>query len=115
MIKSASQQTAHDAGMQPVIEEVNDPAEVARSKAQHERALRNTAWLEAHWQDLVPQARGKFLAVAGQEAFLVDTPEAAWAWAEANHPDDDGAIVQYVRPQRGPRIYASFGQMALMR
>jgi len=52
----------------------------------------------------VPQARGKFLAVAGQEAFLADTAAAAWAWVEARHPEDDGAVVQYVRPQQGPRI-----------
>ena len=91
---------------QLIIEEVNDPAVVARSRAQDERARRNSEWLQGHWPDLLPQARGKFLAVAGQEAFLADTPEEAWRRARAAHPDDDGAISQYVFPEGGLRIYA---------
>jgi hypothetical protein len=89
------------------IEEVNDPVEIARARAQDERARRNSDWLQAHWADFLPQAYGKFLVVAGQEAFLADTPEQAWAAAQAAHPDDDGAFIQYLRPGRGPRIYAS--------
>jgi hypothetical protein len=90
-----------------IIEEITDPAEVARAKAQHERYKRNSDWLQAHWADLLPQARGKFLVVAGQEAFLADTPDQAWAWAERVHPEDHGALVQYVRTYQGPRIYAN--------
>jgi hypothetical protein len=93
-------------GTHLIIEEVNDPAEVARSKARHERALRNLEWLEKHWADLLPQAYGKFLAVAGEEAFVADAPEQAWIWIEATHPDDSGAFVRYVFPKGGPRIYA---------
>ncbi len=92
-----------------VIEEVNDPVEVARFRAQDERARRNSDWLQAHWPELLPDARGKFLAVAGREAFIADSSEEAWALARAAHPEDDGALVQYVRPERGPRIYASHG------
>ena len=88
------------------IEEVDDPDEVARFRAQDERARRNSDWLQGHWADVLPQARGKFLAVAGEEAFIANTPEEAWAMAEAAHPEDDGAFVEYVRPERGPRIYA---------
>ncbi len=90
-----------------IIEEVTDPAEIARSKQQFDRHKRNTDWLQAHWGDLLPQARGKFLAVANQQAFLADTPEEAWAWTEHMHPEDDGAFVQYVRIDKGPRIYAN--------
>jgi hypothetical protein len=89
-----------------VIEEVSDPDEIQRSRAQDERHRRNSAWLQAHWRDVLPQARGKFVAVAGQEAFIAETPAAAWAWVEATHPEDTGAIVRYVRTQRGPRLYA---------
>jgi hypothetical protein len=89
-----------------IIEEVDDPVEIARFQAQDERARRNSKWLQAHWPDVLPHARGRFLAVAGQEAFIADTPEEAWAMAEAAHPDDDGLLVQYVRPEPGPRIYA---------
>ena len=89
-----------------VIEEVNDPVEVVRFRAQYEQAKRNGDWLQAHWADVLPQAYGKFLAVAGQEARIADTPEAAWDWAEKAHPEDKGALVRYVRPPGGPRIYS---------
>src|SRR5271165_7088349 len=89
------------------IEEVNDPVEVARCKAQDERGRRNSDWLQAHWADLLPQARGKFVAVAEQEAFIARTAEEAWAWAARIHPDDNGALVRYVRIGKGPRIYAN--------
>jgi len=55
------------------IEEINDPVEVARCKAQDERGRRNSDWLQAHWADLLPQSRGKFVAVADQEAFIAGT------------------------------------------
>jgi hypothetical protein len=88
-----------------IIEEVTDPNEIARALAQDERHRRNNEWLEAHWADVLPQARGKFLAVAGQEAFIAATSAEAWAWVDAAHPEDDGATVRYVRPEKGPRIY----------
>ena len=89
-----------------VIEEINDPAAIARHQAQDERASQNSAWLQAHWSDLLPQARGKFLVVAGQEAFLSDVLDEALAQARAAHPDDHGALAQYVLPRTGPRIYS---------
>lgn len=92
-----------------VVEEVHDPAAVARCRAQDERAKRNRDWLEAHWDKVLPQARGRFLAVAGQEAFLANTPEEAWALARAAHPADDGAFSQYVFPEGGPRVYGHRG------
>jgi hypothetical protein len=98
-----------------ILEEVSDPAEAARCRAQLERARRNMDWLERHWGDLLPQARGKHLAMAGQEAFAADTPEEAWAWVKANHPEDDGAFVQYVIPEQGPRFYANRREMAYLR
>ena len=88
-----------------IIEEIYDPNEVARAQAQDARHRRNSEWLQTHWADVLPQARGKFLAVAGQESFIADTPAAAWAWIDATHPEDDGAIVQYIRSDTGPRIY----------
>jgi hypothetical protein len=89
------------------IEEVSNPHDTARALAQDEHHRRNSDWLQRHWADVLPQARGKFLAVAGQEPFIADTPEAAWAWVATTHPEDDGAMVQYVRPEAGPRIYAN--------
>ena len=91
------------------IEEVTDPTEIARARDQTRRARQNSEWLESHWSDLLPQARGRFLAVAGRHAHIADNAEAAWAWVESAHPDDDGAFVQYVRAEKGPRIYAHRG------
>lgn len=87
------------------IEEVTDPRELDQAHRQRERHRRNDEWLQSHWDDLLPQARGKFLAVAGQQAFLAETPADAWSWAETTHPEDDGAFVQFVPKTPGPRIY----------
>jgi hypothetical protein len=94
------------------IERVTDPAEISRHRAQHERARRNSDWLQAHWTDLLPQARGKFVAVAGQEAFIGETAQDAWGQAEKAHPEDDGALCQYVFPHTGPRFYGHRRRMA---
>jgi hypothetical protein len=83
-----------------------------QSRAQQQRAKRNSDWLQAHWSDLLPQARGKYLAVAGEEAFVADTPEEARAMAHAAHPDDDGALSRYVFPNIWPRIYAYLWRVA---
>lgn len=91
---------------QLVFEEVTDPAEIERSRAAFARLKLNSDWLQSHWPDLLPAAKGKYVAVAGQEAFIADTPEAAWRWAGEAHPDDNGAFVHYVIAARGPRIYA---------
>jgi len=94
------------------IEVVNDPVEVARCKAQDERARRNSDWLQSHWANLLPQTQGKFVAVAGLEAFIANTPEEAWAMARAAHPEDDGALGQYVFSGPGPRIYENRWRVA---
>lgn len=90
------------------IEEVTDPEIIKARLEQDERHRRNSEWLQAHWADVLPQARGKFLAVAGEEAFIADTPEEAWAWAQSAHPEDNGAFVHYIRVEKGPRIYAHY-------
>lgn len=89
------------------LEEVTDPEEVARHYAVAEAGARNSNWLESHWGDLLPGARGRFVAVAGQEAFVADSPEEAIALARAAHPDDLGLLIRYIIPERGWRIYAN--------
>src|SRR5688500_12420869 len=89
-----------------IIEDVDDPAITACARGQHGRCKCNSDWLQAHWADLLSQVRWKFVAVAVQEAFISATPVEAWRLARAAHPDDDGAISQYVFPEGGPRIYA---------
>jgi hypothetical protein len=85
------------------------PADPTPFIAREERSRRNSQWLQAHWGDLLPQALGKHLAVAGEEAFIADTPQEAWAMAKRAHPEDDSATIQYVNPHRGPKIYAHRG------
>jgi hypothetical protein len=100
----------------PITMDVVEASSVsANSRAQHARFKRNSDWLQAHWPDLLPDALGKHLVVAGQEAFLADTSAAAWAMAKSAHPDDDGAFCQYVPSHRGPRIYAHRGRVAGVR
>jgi hypothetical protein len=88
-----------------------DPEEIAEGDAVRRQAKLNRDWLESHWADILPEARGKFVAVAGQEAFIADTDAEAWARAKAAHPEDRGAISRYVRASRGPRIYAHHWQV----
>ncbi len=92
-----------------VIEEVTDPDEVVKARAQRKRFDRNSAWLQAHGQELYARHRGKCVCVAGEEAFVADTPEEAMGLARAAHPDDDGSFVQYIPRERYARIYAHRG------
>jgi hypothetical protein len=95
-----------------IIEAIDDDARSGPARGQIERGWRNLNWLTANWATLLPQAQGRFVAVAGQESFLADSAVAAWAWAKSDHPNDDGAIVQYVRQDQGPRIYLARGAKA---
>ena len=86
------------------IEEVNDPVEVARCKAQDERARRNSDWLQSHWADLLPQRehvrrRGRSGGVHRGHS------RRGLGHGTGGSPRDDGALSQYVFPGQGPRIY----------
>ncbi|HEV3003394.1 MAG TPA: hypothetical protein VGX78_02990 [Pirellulales bacterium] len=89
------------------IEEIREPDLFSQRVRQGARAKLNRDWLSAHWTDVLPAARGRFLAVAGQEAFIADTARQAWDLAGAAHPEDDGAICQYIYREVGPRIYGN--------
>lgn len=89
------------------FEEVPASARTERDRLGDEQFHCNTKWLEMHWADVLPQAHGRFIAVAGQEAFIADTPEEAEARAKAAHPEDVGILVQFVLPPGGPRIYGN--------
>jgi hypothetical protein len=83
------------------------PAKPAVVEARQERARRNDAWIQAHWGEIAPQARGKYVAVAGAQAFLAEIAEKARALARAAHPDDDTVTVYFISPKQGPRVYAN--------
>lgn len=89
-----------------VMEEVNDPGELAEARAQREQFDRNSAWLQAHASEVYPKHRGKCICVAGEELFVANTASDAIARATAAHPHDKGRFVHYIPKERVPRIYA---------
>src|SRR5258708_17944355 len=91
-----------------VIEEVTDPNEIARHRAQDERHARNLKWLESHWGDL-PHARGRYVAVANEQPFVADTAEAAWNYGHAQSPPADVPIGIRGPASGGWMIYLASG------
>jgi hypothetical protein len=89
------------------MEEVTDPVELARSRAQWERFDRNSAWLQAHVPEIYSRYRGKFICVAGEELFVGNTASEALALAKAAHPEDDGLFIRYIPLEKMTRIYAN--------
>ena len=89
-----------------IMEEVNDPVELAKAQEQWERFDRNAAWLQAHASEIYVRYRGKYFCIAGEELFVADTPEEAWALAIAAHPEDDGRFMRYIPREKLARIYA---------
>jgi hypothetical protein len=98
--------------IQVAMEEVTDPVEIARFRAQWEQAERNSAWLQAHAHEIYTQHRGKFIVVAGEELFVGDTPEEVHALAKAAHPEDKGSLSRYIYPQKMARVYANQWKVA---
>ena len=90
-----------------VMEEVTDPEELAKAQAQWERFDRNSAWLQAHAQEIYTRYRGKCICIAGEELFVADTPEEVLALASAAHPEDDGFFLHYIPREKVARIYAN--------
>ena len=89
-----------------VMEEVTDPEELAKARAQHERFDRNSAWLQAHVPEIYSRYRGKCICIAGEELFVADTPKEVLALANAKHPEDDGKFLRYIPQEKVARIYA---------
>ncbi|MEW6363893.1 MAG: hypothetical protein AB1714_04560 [Acidobacteriota bacterium] len=89
-----------------VMEELTDPVELARARAQLERFDRNSAWLRAHASEVYMRYRGRCICVAGEELFVADTPQEVRALAKAAHPGDDGSFVRYIPREKAPRVYA---------
>lgn len=89
-----------------VMEEVTDPQELAKARAQRQRFDRNSAWLQAHATEVYRSHRGKCVCIAGEELFVADTPEQSLALAKAAHPEDDGSFLRYIPREKMDRIYA---------
>jgi hypothetical protein len=95
-----------------VMTEVTDPALMAKVRAQHERADRNSAWLQAHVPEIYSKYRGRCICVAGEELFVANTVAEVMALAKAAHPEDDGAILRYILKEKREMIYAASGALA---
>ncbi len=95
-----------------VMSELTDPVELAKSRAQDERAARNSAWLQAHVPEIYSQYRGKCICVAGEELFVADNAREVAALAKAAHPEDDGLLIRYIPKEKLERIYVASRTMA---
>jgi hypothetical protein len=89
-----------------VMEEVNDPSELATARAQDVQFERNFRWFQSHATEIFTCYRGKCVVIAGQELFAADKPAEAWALAEAAHPEDDGSYIYYIPKEKVARVYA---------
>jgi hypothetical protein len=89
-----------------IMEEVSDPAELAKAHSQHERFERNSTWLQSHIPEVYSRYRGKCICVAGEELFVADTPREVIALAYAAHPEDDGKLLRYIPKEKAVRVYA---------
>lgn len=98
-----------------VMEEVTDPEELAKARAQRERFDRNFGWFQAHATEIFSRYRGKCIVIAGEELFASDTPAEAWALAEREHPEDNGSFIHYIPKEKVARIYAHRRRMGAVR
>lgn len=86
------------------MEVVTDPVEIERANAQWKQAEANRAWLWPRLVELAAGNRGRYICVAGREAFIADTPVEARKLAREAHPEDKGVISHYFRPSTLPVI-----------
>jgi len=89
---------------QVTIEEHPTTPEMARL---FEQAERNMTWLSEHAEELeiFKRHRGRYVAAAGGELFVADTPEEVERLARAKHPDEM-PHVRYIFREMRSRIYA---------
>ncbi len=98
-----------------VMEELTDPAELAKARAQDERFARNWAWFESHASEIYASHRGKCVCIAGEEIFVADTAEEVLASAMAAHPEDDGRFTRIIPREKVTRVYVGRWRMASVR
>ena len=98
--------------LNPVIEMVEEPEltseELAAYRKRSEDHRRNWEWYQTHVLEF-GQHRGKHLCIAGQEAFVAETSQEAWAAARTAHPEDGGIFHFYVPERKAIRVDAYQG------
>ena len=87
-----------------IIEEQPLAPELARL---FEQARRNLLWFNEHVVELevYKRYRGRYVAAAGRELFVADTPEEVERLAREKHPDDL-PHVRYIPREKRSRIYS---------
>jgi hypothetical protein len=87
-----------------IIEEGPMPPELAIA---FEKARRNRQWFSEHLRELevYERYRGRYVAAAGGELFVADTPEEIDRLVREKYPDDF-AHVRYIPRKKLSRIYA---------
>ena len=55
-------------------------------------------WLDAHYDELLARAPGKYVAVVGEDSRVVDSLDAGSAWAQQSHPGEP-MLVQRLIPR----------------
>lgn len=93
-------------GLIAMYEDGISPEELAAFHAQREKYERNRSWLLPRLHEIHARHKGNCICVAAEELFVAETPEEAIALASAAHPEDDGRLLRYLSPVKGPRIYA---------
>ena len=94
--------------LQPIVmEEVDDPAEIARAQLRRAMFDRNFEWLAQHAPEVYEEYRGMHIAIAGEEVFAADTSEEALALASTAHPEDQSRFAQYLPREKMARVYAN--------
>jgi hypothetical protein len=89
---------------QVTIEEHEMPPDLARMFAQ---ARRNLLWFSenAEGLEVYNRYRGRYVAAAGGELFVADTPEEVERLAHDKYPDEI-SHVRYIPLEKRSRIYA---------
>ena len=106
MVDQVTQGTYHRAmSQQVIIEEHEMTPEMARL---FEQGRRNLFWFSENAERLgvFKVHRGRYVAAAGGELFVADTPEEVRRLAQEKHPDES-AHVRYIPREKRYRIYAS--------
>jgi hypothetical protein len=93
------------------IEVIDDPVRNAETRSIVEAFDKNVDWLSSHWAEVLPAAYGKYVAVAGQQAFIADDWREAERLARDKYPDDKGLYIRYVNPHQGIRLYGYRGRL----
>jgi len=81
-------------------EPITDPDVTANFRLQMEQFARNSAWFEAHAEQIGREQPGKFISVVAGELFVGDDVRELYARVRAAHPAGwNAAFTKHIRPR----------------